>query len=142
MINQKSIFCMSFLFSTHYQSDYFEEVGRRLAVANNSGRVLNSTHPIGNMLGVVINESYGMATIKHCAEVAWQIDQHKLGGIEYVAAIYECTIVGVFKVLDYTTRPSDGRTIFNLDLADKDIQHSYLGRKVDGKLVNGPIIYL
>ena len=95
---------MSFIHSTHYQSDYFELVGQMIAQSNQSKDLLIPAANAGvtgsPVLGVVINNSYGLAPIKHCAEEAWRLNSTKANMVSHVLAIFKGTVVGVFKVKD------------------------------------------
>ena len=136
---------MAFIHSTHYQSDYFELVGQMIAQSNHQSKDLltpraNAGATGSSVLGVVINNSYGLAPIKHCAEEAWRLNSTKASMVSYVLAIFKGTVVGVFKVKDVENNPGT-RVIFDLEMAEKDVQDKYLGKKVPGKYINGPVLY-
>ena len=134
---------MAFIHSTHYQSDYFELVGQMIAQSNHNKELIPTVGAgaVGSqVLGVVINNSYGLAPIKHCAEEAWRLNSTKASKVSYVLAIFKGTVVGVFKVKDVENNQGT-RVIFDLEMAEKDEQNKYLGKKVPGKYINGPVLY-
>lgn len=135
---------MSFIHSTHYQSDYFELVGQMIAQSNQSKDLLIPAANAGvtgsPVLGVVINNSYGLAPIKHCAEEAWRLNSTKANMVSHVLAIFKGTVVGVFKVKDIENNQGT-RVIFDLEMAEKDEQLKYLGKKVPGRYIKGPVLY-
>lgn len=133
-----------FSFSTLAQVEYFAKIGQMIASENNMMSNLEiDKSTTGTILCVVINDSYYMySDLISAARKAWHIDNQNIKKVEFVCAVCDCTIVGVFKLLNVEDSAEKGRDCLNIEIADIEMQKLYLGRKLDGKNINGAIFYM
>lgn len=133
-----------FSFSILAQVEYFAKIVQMIASENNikSNLEIDKT-TTGSILCVVINDSYYMySDLISAARKAWFVDDKKIKKVEYVCAVCDCTVVGVFRLLNQEESAEKGRDCLNIEIADIEMQKSYLGRRLDGKNVNGAIFYM
>lgn len=133
-----------FSFSTLAQVEYFAKIGQMIASENNAKPNIEiDKTTTGAILCVVINDSYYMySDLISAARKAWFIDNQKIKKVKFICAVCNCTIVGVFKLVNLEESAEKGRDCLNIEIADIEKQKSYLGCKLDGKNVNGAIFYM
>ena len=139
-----------FLFSTVAQVNYFSQVGRLIAEKNyeNDKRVKSiksKGEDMDNAVCVIIKTSYGQsADLISSTRRAWIINKERVSNkrIEYVLAIFNNTIVGVFEFVDknrIVESYEPNRIEFNITLASIEMQNRWLGVRVidtDGGVVH------
>lgn len=130
-----------FLFSTVAQVNYFAQVGRLIAEKNNksskSPKSIKSTgEQNDNAVCVIIKESYGQyADIITSARKAWMMCKERINNkqIEYVIAIFNNTIIGVYEFADknkFVESYEPERVELNIKLASLEMQNKWLGIRV------------
>lgn len=134
----------NFAFSTLAQVEYFAKIGQMIASNNNTKPNINIDRGnAGEILCVVINDSYFMySDLVSAARKAWLISNQNLKNVKFVCAVCNCTIVGVYKLLNIEESAELGRHSLNIEIADIEIQERYLGRTFNGKDVNGAVFYM
>ncbi len=133
-----------FSFSTLAQVEYFAKIGQMIASKNSmkSNLKIDKSNS-GTILCVVINDSYYMySDLISAARKAWYINEQNMKKVKFVCAVCNCTIVGVFRLLNIEDSAEKERDCLNIEIADIEMQKLYLGRKLDGKNVNGAIFYM
>lgn len=130
-----------FLFSTVAQVNYFAQVGRLIAEKNNksskSPKSIKSTgEQNDNAVCVIIKESYGQnADIITSVRRAWMMNKKRVSNkqIEYVLAIFNNTIIGVYEFADknrIVESYEPERVELNIKLASLEMQNKWLGIRV------------
>ena len=72
----------------------------------------------------------------------WRLNQSRLEQIEYVFAIYDNTIVEVYKPIEWYVHTKNGRSMFEGILAPIDVRKAYIGMTVPELYgVRNPVIY-
>ena len=130
-----------FLFSTVAQVNYFAQVGRLIAEKNNksskSPKSIKSTgEQNDNAVCVIIKESYGQnVDIITSVRRAWMMNKQRVSNkqIEYVLAIFNNTIIGVYEFADknrIVESYEPERVELNIKLASLEMQNKWLGIRV------------
>lgn len=136
-----------FLFSTVAQVNYFAQVGRLIAEQNYRKRPkkLISKGDEDNALCVIIPVSYGQyGDLLSAVRRAWKIDKEQFDKktIQYMFAIYENVIVGVYKLVEdrqIIKSYEEDRYEFVLQIADIQIQSKWLGVRLVGDSLKGNV---
>lgn len=141
-------------YTTPAQVEYFAMIGRMIALKNRNRKIYKNTlkSPYkGHVFCVVINESYDMySSLYEAARAHWRINEKQLPKIDYVFAVYHKTVVAIFKCEKYPLKIEninnnpfeDGKYRFYLSPAEIEIQLAFLGKEINGALINYVTFYL